>query len=505
MRKIRDVLRLTKESGMSLRKVALSLRISRDAVKDYLTRFEAAKLAWPLPSELDDGGLEQLLYPPFKATVSNRATQPDWAQVFEEMKAKNATLSGVHAEYLARHPDGIAYATFCEQYRAFKKTLKRSMRQDHRAGEKVFVDYAGPTMPVTDIKTGEVRKTQIFVGVLGASNYIYAEAVWSQQLPNWIASHTRMFEHIGGVPELVVCDNLKSAVTRASRTDPDIHPSYLDMAAHYGTAILPARAYKPKDKSKAENGVRIVERWILWCLRKEIFTSLVELNDAIKALLERANARKFQKLAGCRRDLLDKIDRPAMKPLPSSRYEFAEFRKARLGSDYHLDIGGHFYSAPHVLVGQEVDLRLTADTVEILHRGRRVGSHVRSPVPGRTSDPQHMPSTHRHLTEWNTEQELDWALDVGQHTHAFMQVLLSKATHREFGYRAATGLKSLGREFGLDRLEAACERAVCIGATAVRNVKSILINNIDRRPAAAERLQEAAFDHENIRGPESFH
>jgi transposase len=431
--------------------------------------------------------------------------QPDWAQVHQDLKLDGATLLKIHGDYLAVYPNGMAYTTFCDGYRAFKKTLKRSMRQEHRAGEKVFVDYAGPTMRITDTKTGEVRKAQIFVGVLGASNYIYAEAVWSQQLANWIASHTRMFEHFGAVPELVVCDNLKSAVTRASRNDPDIHPSYLDMAAHYGTVILPARPYKPKDKAKAENGVLIVERWIMFVLRKEIFTSLDELNKAIASLLVSVNARPFQKLPGCRRDALDKIDRPAMKPLPTSRYVYAEFRKARLTGDYHLDVSGHFYSAPHILVGQQVDLRVTADTVEVLHRGRRVASHVRSSGPGRTTDPLHMPSAHRHMQEWNPEQELDWALDVGPQTYAFMQVLMSKITHREFGYRAATGMKTLGRNFGLDRLEAACQRAISIGATEVRNVKSILATNIDRQPVSTERLQEADFDHENIRGPESFH
>lgn len=505
MRQIRDALRLTRDNGLSLRKTAISLGISRDAVKDYLTRFEAAGLSWPLPVDLDDVALELQLFPLLVASPSNRMQVPDWAVVYEELKQKGATIQGLHGEYLANFPNGMAYPTYCQRYREFRKTLKRSMRQEHRAGEKVFVDYAGPTISITEISTGEIRQAQIFVGVLGASNYIYAEAVWSQQLPNWIASHTRMFEHFGGVPELVVCDNLKSAVTRASRTDPDIHPTYRDMAAHYGTVILPARPYKPKDKAKAENGVLIVERWILFRLRKQIFTSLAELNSAIQSLLADVNSRPFKKLPGCRLDALNKVDRPALKSLSVSRYVYAEFRKVRVGSDYHVEVDGHHYSAPHTLNRQEVELRITADTVEVLHRGRRVGSHVRSVGPGLTTDPQHMPSAHRHLLEWSTERELDWALDVGSQTHAFMQVLMSRITQRDLAYRAATALKSLGRDYGLDRLEAACERAVCIGATEVRNVKSILVNNIDRRPIEPKRLQEAAFNHENIRGPASFH
>lgn len=390
MRQIRDALRLTRDNGLSLRRAALSLGISRDAVKDYLTRFAAAGLSWPLPSDLDDAALEVLLFPLLASSAANRMPEPDWTVVHEELKKKGATLQGLHGEYLAINPNGIAYPTYCQRYREFKKTLKRSMRQEYHAGEKVFVDYAGPTIPITNIATGEIRHAQIFVGVLGASNYIYSEAVLSQQLPNWIASHARMFEHFGGVPEIVVCDNLKSAVTRASRTDPDIHPTYLDLARHYGTVILPARPYKPRDKAKAENGVLIIERWILFRLRKQIFTSLSDLNSAIQGLLADVNSRPFKKLTGCRLDALNKIDRPALKSLPVTRYVYAEFRKVRVGSDYHVEVEGHHYSAPHTLNRQEVELRITADTVEVLHRGRRVGSHVRSFGPGLTTDPQHM-------------------------------------------------------------------------------------------------------------------
>ncbi|EQD71622.1 integrase catalytic subunit, partial [mine drainage metagenome] len=314
-----------------------SLNVSKDAVADYLTRAAAAGLAWPLPAELDDGDLEQRLFPAFTNASATAKVEPDWGDVHQSLKVKGATLQILHEEYLADHPDGMAYSYYCQRYRDYKKTLKRYMRQVHVAGDKVFVDYAGPTIKIViNRASGETKQAQIFVGVLGASGYIYAEAVWSQSLPNWIASHARMFEDFGGVPAVVVCDNLKAAVTRASRTDPTVHATYLDMAGHYGTMIIPARPYKPKDKAHAENGVLVVERWILFRLRKRVFTSLVELNTAIRELLAEANNRPFKKMPGCRRTAFETIDRPALNLLPVDRYEFAEFRRVRVGLDYHV-------------------------------------------------------------------------------------------------------------------------------------------------------------------------
>ena len=500
MKQIRDVLRLALENGLSHRQISACLGIARGSVKDYLTRSAAAGLSWPLPIDIDDAALERRLFPPLSVLENGRKPEPDWAEIHEAMKLKGATLQGVHLEYLACHPDGLAYSSFCQVYRDFKQTLKRYMRQTHAAGDKVFVDYAGPTLPVIDPKTDEKRMAQIFVGVLGASSYIYAEAVWSQQLPNWIASHVRMFEHFGGVPQVVVCDNLKSAVTRASRTDPDVHPTYLDMASHYGTVIFPARPYKPKDKSKAENGVLIVERWIMFRLRKRVFTSLAELNRAISDLLTDANSRPFQKLKGCRREAFEKLDRPALKPLPQTRYAFTEFLRLRVGLDYHIEIAAHHYSVPCVLVRQAVDVRLTADTVEVLHGGRRVASHARGHGPGRTTDPLHMDPAHRHLETWTIEDELDWAISVGPNTHMFLQGMFARKVRRDMAYRSVAALKSVAREVGPERLEAACTRALQIGATEIHNVKSILRTNMDRMALPEPAHEEATFDHPNVRG-----
>jgi len=506
MRRIRDVLRLTFESSMSQRQIQQVLKISRNAIADYLCRAQNAGLSWPLPEDLDDAELEQLLFPPVLLPKVKRKPVPEWLEIHQSLKIKGATLEILHLEYKEKYPDGMCYSNFCTQHRAFEKTLKRSLRQVHIAGEKVFVDYAGPTVPIHNMRTGEIQHAQIFVGVLGASNYIYAEAVWNQRRENWIASHVRMFEHFGGVPVMVVCDNLKSAVTKASRTEPVIHPTYLDMAAHYGTAIFPARAYKPKDKSKAEGGVLIVERWILFRIRKHKFTSLAELNATIKSLLLDVNNRSFKKLPGSRQSAFDSLDMPALKPLVSQPYQFREFLKVRAGFDYHVEIDQHFYSVPHALVRKQLEAILTASTIEILHGGKRVTSWARSYEAGKKStDTLHMESAHRHFAQWDSEHELRWALSVGVSTHAFLQVVFSKAPHRDFSYRWANSIKSLSREYGHERLEAACKRALEIGATATINVRSILKNNLDQNPNKPIIADEAAFDHDNIRGADYYH
>ncbi len=504
MRKIRQVLRLASETGISRRGIARSLGLSRDVVTDYLIRAEAAGLGWPLPPDLDDAQLEQRLFPP-AAVKALRKPEPGWSDIHQELKRKGATLHVLHQEYLAVHPDGMGYSLFCDRYRQWAKTLKRYLRQTYVAGERVFVDYAGPTVGIVDRTTGEMRSAQIFVGVLGASNYTYAEAHWSQRLPNWIAAHTRMFEFFGGVPEVVVCDNLKSAVIKASRTEPVLNPAYQNLADHYGAMILPTRPRKPKDKAKVEGGVLIVERWILFRLRKQVFTSLAELNTAIRILLDGLNDQLLQKLPGSRRSAFESVDRPALKPLPEQAFEYAEFRKARVGLDSRIEVDGCPYSVPSGLCRQAVELRITAGTVEILHRGRRVASHARGSGTEPVIDPQHLEPAQRHFGLWDASRELDWALTVGPSAHIFLQVLLAAARIKEHGYRAANGLKKAEKEYGAERLEAACRRAIEIGANSMASVRSILRNGLDRQAATETSQQEAAFDHPNVRGPNYYH
>ena len=504
MRKIRQVLRLAHEDGVSRRSIARSLGLSRDAVSDTLIRAAAAGISWPLPDELDDAQLEARLFPSAAAKM-RRKVEPDWAAIHNELKRKGATLQALHEEYLARQPVGMCYSHFCKGYRTWAKTLKRYLRQTHVAGERVFVDYAGPTMRVVDRASGEIRHAQIFVGVLGASNYTYAEAHWSQRLPNWIAAHTRMFEFFGGVPAVIVCDNLKSAVVKASRTEPVLHPAYQNLADHYGALILPARPYKPKDKGKVENAVLVVERWIMFRLRNQVFGSLAELNSAIRVLLDALNARPFQKLPGSRWAAFESIDQPVLRPLPERTFEYAEFRKTRVGLDSLIEVDGCAYSVPFRLCRQTVDLRLTANTVEILHRGQRVASHARSGGSEQVIDPLHLDPAHRYFGHWDANHELDWALTIGSSVHGFLQVLLAAARDKVQSYRAAQSLKKLEKQFDPQRLEAACRRAIEIGANRLSSVRSILEKGLDQQPQSETTQQEAAFDHPNVRGSNYYH
>jgi transposase len=503
MRKIRQALRLHFESNMSRRTIARSLRLSRDAVTTYLTRAAAAQLPWPLPDGMDDAALEQRLFP-VKDGAAPRTLkpQPDWAIVHNELKRKGGTLLVLHEEYLVEHPDGMSYSMFCERYRVFMKTLRRYMRQTYIVGERVFVDYAGPTVPVNSRQTNDVCNAQIFVAVLGASNYIYAEAHRSQSLADWISAHVRMLEHFGAAPAVVVCDNLKSGVTHASRTEPVVNATYQAFADHYGMLVLPARARKPKDKAKVENSVLIAERWILFRLRNRVFTSLGELNGEIRELLVSINAKPFQKLPGSRQTAFETLDRPAMKPLPITPYEYAEFRRFRVGLDYRINIDGRQFSVPFRLAREEVDVRITANTLEVLYRGRRVASHVLTPGTAPVVDPQHLEPAHRAFGLWRIDQALEWATRTGDNVNLFMEKLFAGFRIREQGYRAHLALKRLAHEFGNERLDAACHRAIEIEAHSLQSIRSILHSRLDQVPSASSQgdLQEANFEHPNVRG-----
>lgn len=379
------------------------------------------------------------------------------------------------------------------------------MRQTHRAGEKLFVDYAGQTMPIVDRQTGEVRDAQVFVAVLGASSYTYAEATWSQALPDWLGSHGRAFEFFGACPAILVPDNLRSAVTKAHRYEPDLNPAYQALADHYGVAVIPARVRKPRDKAKAEAGVLLVERWILARLRRQRFFSLDQANRAIREGLDRLNARAFRKLPGTRRGLFESIDRPAMRPLPAQRYEFAEFKRARVNIDYHVELDGHYYSVPHALVRQEVELRSTASTVEVLHRGQRVASHVRSPLKRtHTTVAAHMPESHRRHAEWTPERLIRWAENIGPATATCVAGIMAARRHPEQGFRACLGLLRLSDRYGVERLEAACCRAAALSAFRYQTVESILKSGLDQK-AESSVVSTAPRDHAHVRGAGYFH
>ena len=501
MRKIREILRLKYECGRSNREIGQSCGIGSSTVSDYLQRAGIAGLNWPLSTGLTDDALEKLLYPPPTPRNSVRFI-PDFHEVYKELQLrKDVTLNLLWQEYKEQYPDGYQYSWYCHNYRFWSARLDVVMRHEHRAGEKLFVDYAGHTMEVIDPETGAIHKAQIFVAVLGASNYTYAEATWSQQIDDWIGSHVRAFSFFGGVPEAIVPDNLKSGVSKACRYEPDINPTYFDLARHYQTVVIPARVRKPRDKAKAEAGVQLVQRWILARLRKHTFFSLADLNREIRRLLQALNNHPFKKLPGSRQSCFEELDRPALKPLPLVPYELSRWKKAMVHLDYHVEVEGHYYSVPYRLVKKQVEIRYTARTVECLYRGERVASHLRDDRRGRhTTIKEHMPPKHRHYLEWTPERFIRWAAQIGPETVRLTETLLVNRAHPQQAYRSLLGILRLGKSYGESRLEAACSRALQINAFSYRSIESILKSGLDRKSLPEAPLNGPSVEHDNIRG-----
>ena len=508
MRKIKEVLRLKFEVRLSHERIGAATGLSKGAVSKYVQRAISKSLSWPLPEDLDDTALERLLFP--QVMQREHFVHADYAYVHQELKGKGVTLQLLWDEYHGAHGErAYQYSQFCWHYQRFRDSLARSMRQTHRAGEKLFIDYSGDTVPVINAVTGQILAAQIFIASMGASKYTYAEASGTQTLPDWIASHIRMFEYLGCVPEILTPDNLKSAIKQACRYEPEANSTYEDMARHYGCAIIPARPYKPKDKAIAETHVLVVQRWILARLRNRQFFCLPELNAAIAQLLIELNHRAFKKLPGSRASAFEAIDRPAMKPLPAQRYEYAEWLRAKVYIDYHVEADGHYYSVPHQLVGQYVHVRMTASAIECLFKGGRVAAHVRSYQRGKhTTLPEHMPESHRRHLQWTPGRLLNWGQNIGAGTHAVVQWQLENRPHPEQGYRACLGLLNLARTYGEERLEAACRRALSIGSPTRKRILAILEAKLDQHPdlfpGADTAAPTASRSHGNVRGPDYF-
>jgi len=506
MRQLTDILRLKYEARLSHAKIAAALGLSKGVVSKYVSLAEAKGVAaWPLPAALDEAALERLLFP--ETPTRRRFAEPDFLEIHEELKRKGVTLQLLWAEYAAAaHGDeALRYSQFCQRYRDWRAVQRRSMRQQHRAGEKLFIDYCGPTVPFIDTATGEVVEAQVFVAVWGASSYTYAEATRSQSLPDWIGAHQRALTYFGGCPALLVPDNLKSAVARACRYEPTLNRTYADMARHYGVAVLPARPYKPKDKAKAEVGVQLVERWILARLRHHTFYSLAEINAAIAALLVELNERRFQRAPYSRRELFERLDRPAMRPLPEHPYEYAEWSFVKPGIDYHVEVDKRFYSVPHTLVGQRLEARVTATSVEVLHKSRRVAVHPRRGPSRYSTLPEHMPESHRRHREWSPGRFLNWAQTIGPATLGVVKRQLEDRPHPEHGYRACLGILNLSRHYGHTRLEAACRRALRINSPRYRSVASILKSGLDAAVDDETPETQPLPFHDNVRGPGYYH
>jgi transposase len=506
MRKIREILRLSFVGGLSLRKIHASTKVSIGGVQKMLTKAVELKLTWQAIDEMDDGQLARLFYPKADTKASKHFERPDWIEVYQELKKKGVTKHLLWEEYTQKYPNRCySYSQYCDRYLRWQKKQKRSMRQAHKAGEKLFVDYAGQTVPVVSFSTGEIRTAQIFVAVFGASNYTFAEATYSQSLPDWLGSHVRAFQFFGGLPEMVIPDNLRSAVSKACRYDPELNPAYQQLAEHYGVAVVPARPYKPKDKSKAEVGVQIIERWILARLRHHTFFSLAELNLCIKTLLEDVNNKPFKQLKGTRQQWFDSLDRPVLSPLPKHDYQYTEILSPRVNIDYHVQLGERFYSVPHHLVGEKVEVHATDSLVKIYFHNKPIFTHPRIQGSGMTTEPSHMPVKHEKHHKWSPGRLKNWAKDIGPEVLKWVTSQLDSRTHPEQAYRVCLGLLNLIRSYPGERLNNACAIANEKSLYRLKHVKSILQSNQDKLPQDSKQgnLFELSQTHENIRGPQS--
>ncbi len=505
MRRIRDVLRLKYAQRLSERAIAASLGVGKGTVGAYLGRARKAGLTWPLPETLSDDDLDLLLFPAAPLVPDGERPVPDWLVVDRDLRRPGVTRALLWEEYRAAHPLGFGYAWFCEHYEAWKGRVRPTMRQIHVGGEKVFVDFAGDTVDVIDPETGEATSVKLFVAAMGASNYTYAEAVASEGLEDWIRAHVGMFAFLGGVPKVVVPDNLKSAVLKACRFDPGLNRTYAEMAGHYGTAVLPARPYRPRDKAKVEVAVQVAQRWILARLRNRRFFSLADLNAAIRRLVDELNMRIMRGYGASRADLFATIDRPNLQPLPPAPYAFARWKRARVAPDYHVEVDSSWYSVPFGLIRQEVDVRICGAVVEIFHKGQRVASHPR--CPGRRSHvtvPEHMPSAHRRYAEWTPARMLAQASKLGPSVAAFCEAVMADRPHPEQGFRTCLGVLALARSYDPVRLDAACRRGLSIRARSVASIRSILKTGLDRA-FLEEEAGQLLLQHPNIRGRGYYH
>lgn len=506
MRKIKEILRLHFEQKLGQRQIARSATVSQSTVHEYLARFHAAGLRWPLEDRGDEPELENALFPPGqKTTKLPRRILPDFEKVCRELaQHRELTLELLWEEYREQQPDGYCYSRFCYLYRQWKKQHHVVLRQDHRAGEKLFLDWAGATIAI-HAGDGSVTQAPLFVSALGVSSYTYAEAVPDQQMANWLKVQRNALEFYGGCPQLLIPDNTKTGVTRACIYEPDLNPTYQEFAIHYRVAVMPARPRKPRDKAKVENAVQVVQRWIVMRLRHRRFFSVREANEAIRELLTYLNHRPFRKrLEECRASLFTKIDRPALQPLPSERYDLSLWSQARVNIDYHVAFDGNWYSVPYALTGKQVEVRSTPTTVEIFYRGKRVASHLRSHERNKPiTQNEHRPKSHQAHLEWPPSRMVNWAASVGANTAQLVQRMLDDKPHPEMGYRACLGIIRLAQKYSPARMESAAERAMLTGAISYKSVKSILRNGLDAQVSSAPPLRPSP-EHENLRGPEYF-
>lgn len=505
MRKIREVIRLGLACKLSAREIARSCSISHPTACKYLALIHKSGIGYESAEKMDDSTLHNLLNGNKLSNSKAQSPMPDWVYVHNELKKKHVTLQLLWEEYRSINPNGFGITQFRKYYGDWRKKLDISLRQTYKAGEKMFIDYAGDTVPIYDRNTGAIiKQAEIFIAVLGASNYTYVEGQEDQKLPNWTSGHVHAFEYFKGVTDVIVIDNLRSGVSKACRYEPDINPTYHDLARYYGTVIIPARVRRPKDKPKVESGVLVVERWILAALRNRKFFSLNEFNSAIKDLLIKLNNKQFKKLPGTRYSNYIEIEQKALKPLPNEPYLLSEWKKARVNVDYHIELNGHYYSVPYSFIHEVVDVRYTNTTVEIFHKNNRIASHMRNNIKGRhTTIKEHMPKVHQQYLEWSPSRIIAWAEKTGPKTAELMKAIIEKREHPEQAYRSCLGILRLGKAYTDVRLENACKRALFYNGYSYKNVRSILENGLDKQ-SLLEDKETISITHENIRGNDYF-
>jgi transposase len=473
-------------------------------VAKYLNRAREAGVSWPLPEELDDGSLQRRLFGERSRLPSTRPP-PDCPRIQRELKHKHVTLRLLWEEYKEEHPDGYQFSWFADVYRRWEGSLKVWMRQIHKGGEKLFVDYSGDGVPMVDPRTGEYTEAQLFVAVMGASNYTYAEATATQQLPDWLRCHVHALEFLGGVPELIVPDQPRTSTKTPCRYDPELNPAYRELGEHYSTCILPARPRRPRDKAKVEVGVQIAQRWIIAALRHRTFFSLGALNAAIRELLERLNGRPMRKLGRSRRELFEELDRPQLRPLPETPYEFAAWKiGVRVSLDYHVEFERNYYSVPYRYAQKTVEIRATQSVVEIFLERVRIASHPR--VGGKhhhVTTKDHMPRSHQKHLEWTPSRIVTWGESVGPSTAALLGAMMAARPHPEQGYRACLGVLRLAKRYGEARLEKAAKRALAARTLEYRSINAILKHKLEDEPLP-ERSDDPLPAHENVRGSQYY-
>ena len=500
MRQIEEILRLKHQSHLSIREIARSCGLPASTVGDYLKRAEAAGIRWPLPEGQDEKELlGKLIVAPPEETGPCLAL-PDWPYVHKELRRKGVTLLLLWQEYRQAQAESYGYSRFCELYQRWANTLEPVLRQHHKPGEKMFVDWAGQTIPIHNAQDGSVSAAHLFVAVLGASNKTFVEAFENEQLNSWISGHCHAWAFFKGVSRITVPDNLKTGVIRPCRYEPLLHRSYQELGDHYGSVIIPARIRKPRDKSQVENGVLIAERRILAALRDLRFFHVGEVNRAIAPRLTELNEQPFQKLEGSRNSWFESLERDQLLPLPTTPFELGTWSHAKVNIDYHVAVENHFYSAPYQLIHQQLDVRLSEKTVELFQHGKRVAAHLRSRLPGRaTTLEEHRPKSHQKHLEWTPSRILEWVKNIGPECVRVVERIMAERPHPEQGYRSAMGIIRLAKAVGNLRMEAACRRALHFGTCSYTSLNSILQNNLDTQPLEPE-LSLPSPVHENLRG-----